>query len=398
MITSWPDLILSLCSLPVIAMTAYLAVLALLARRRPAPTPPPARLKFDVVVPAHNEETGIQSTVSSLLALDYPHALFRVLVVADNCTDGTAERAREARAQVLVRHDDVRRGKGHALAHAFEKSLADGFADAVAVVDADSVVSPNLLSAFSAHLAAGAHAVQAEYGVRNPQASWRTRLMTIALALFHGVRSLARERLGLSCGLRGNGMGFTHVAMRQVPHEAFSIVEDVEYGCRLGFAGYRVQYVPEARVLGEMAVSEHASRSQRWRWEVGRLRIARRYLWRLLSCGIKERDPVLLDLALDLLVVPLSYLALATGLGTVMSLLLHRPGQPLEMALLLWAGSAVCLLLYVGRGLQFSRTGARGIFDLLWAPIYVVWKLTLWFRPRGHHKTEWVRTPREDGA
>ena len=97
-------------------------------------------------------------------------------------------------------------------------------------MDADTLVSPNLLRAFAARLDAGAAAVQARYGVRNPDASWRTRLMAIAFALFHDLRSLGRERLGLSAGLRGNGMCFSTRLLREVPHQAFSVVEDLEYG------------------------------------------------------------------------------------------------------------------------------------------------------------------------
>jgi cellulose synthase/poly-beta-1,6-N-acetylglucosamine synthase-like glycosyltransferase len=88
-------------------------------------------------------------------------------------------------------------------------------------------------------------------------------MMTVAFAAFHGVRSLARERLGVSCGLRGNGMGFSSAVLRAHPHRAFSIVEDVEYGIQLGYAGVQVHYVDEAHVFGQMVVGEQASRSQR---------------------------------------------------------------------------------------------------------------------------------------
>src|SRR5262249_40397740 len=101
------------------------------------------------------------------------------------------------------------RGKGYALSCAFEHSLREGLADAVTVVDADTTVSANLLRAFAARIARGADAVQADYAVQNPNASWRTRLLRIAFGSFHVLRSLARERFGLSSGLRGNGMCFT---------------------------------------------------------------------------------------------------------------------------------------------------------------------------------------------
>ena len=224
------DLLLVLLTLPVLAASAYLLLLTLLSGRKPAPPHVTPRLKFDVIIPAHNEEAGIARTVTNLSKVDWPVELRRIVVVADNCSDATAERAREAGATVLVRHNQDLRGKGYALQLAFEQSQKDGYADAVVVVDADTQVTSNLLHAFALRLEAGAHAVQAHYGVLNPEASWRTRLMAVAMALFHKVRSLGRERLGVSCGLRGNGMCFTHAVIRQVPHEAFSIVEDLEYG------------------------------------------------------------------------------------------------------------------------------------------------------------------------
>src|SRR4029077_15010006 len=146
---------------------------------------------------------------------------FRVLVVADNCSDATAALARAAGAQVLERNDPEHRGKGYALAYAFAASRAHGRADAVVVVDADSEASTNLLEASAARIEAGAEVVQAHYGVLNARASWRTRLMSIAMTSFHRVRSRARERLGLSCGIRGNGWCITHRLLRHVPYGAF---------------------------------------------------------------------------------------------------------------------------------------------------------------------------------
>lgn len=392
------DVVLLLLALPALAATGYLFTLTLLSGRLPAPSRMPPRLKFDLIIPAHDEEEGIARTVSNLSRVDWPPLQRRVLVVADNCTDATAERARAAGATVLERQDKARRGKGYALELAFARSLADGFAGAAVVVDADTVVSENLLHAFAARLEGGAHAVQAHYGVLNPRASWRTRLMTIALALFHKVRSQARERLGVSCGLRGNGMCFSHHLLRQVPHQAFSIVEDLEYGLRLGQAGYRVHYAPEAGVLGEMVSTERAARSQRRRWEGGRLAMMRQHGLPLLAEALRKRDKVLLDLAMDLLVPPLSYVGLAVmGLGLASALLSWWQGA---VALSTWAAAACALFLgaHVLRGWQLSGLGAGGLLDLLWAPVYVAWKVWLMLRRSEEREGEWVRTTREGRA
>jgi 1,2-diacylglycerol 3-beta-glucosyltransferase len=391
---TWPDLAVSLLALPVLAAAAYLAFLAILAKSAAAPRPGEGA-RFDVVVPAHDEEAGLPDTLKSLHAIAYPRELFRVVVVADNCTDRTEERASACGARVLVRNDPSRRGKGFALAFAFERLLAEGFAEALVVVDADTLVSPNLLSAFAARLQTGADALQARYGVRDPESSWRNRLLHLALTLFHDIRSEARERLRLSCGLRGNGMAFTRRLLVAVPHDAFSLVEDLEYGVRVGLAGHRVHYVAEASVLGEMAASEAGSRAQRRRWEVGRLHAAIQLLPALLRGAVTRRSAMLLDLALDLLVPPLSYLLLAAALGLTASLLGIALGLGTWVAAALWAAAGLDLGVYVGVGFARSGLGMQGVQDLLRAPAFVAWKVLLWLRPDPHWKGEWVRTTRE---
>lgn len=389
------DILLGLAALPVALASAYLLLLTLLSGRKRAPAPGPPHHRFVAVVPAHDEEAGISATVKSLLSLDYPAELRRVVVVADNCRDSTAQRAREAGADVLVRVDPERRGKGYALALAFQQFLADGFADAMVVIDADTVVSANLLRAFAARLDEGAGAIQAYYGVRNPEASWRTRTAALAFALFHRLRSLGRERLGCSSGLRGNGMCFTRGLLEQVPHDAFSVVEDLEYGIRLALAGHRVRYADEAEVLGEMPAGAGASRSQRQRWEGGRLQMARRHAPTLLRRGLAARDPVLVDMALDLLVPPLAYLTAIAVAGFAGSALASGLAARPLVAPWIWGACLAALGLYVMRGWWLSGLGLRGLEVLFRAPAFLAWKLGLALvRPRGS-RGEWVRTPRE---
>lgn len=388
-------LVLLVLGIPAVLATGYLALLTVLSRRLPAPSPDYGT-RFDIIVPAYNEAAGITATVTSLLGVDYPRDRYRLLVIADNCTDDTAARARAAGATVLERQHATERGKGYALAFAYAHSLETGFANAVVVVDADTSVSPNLLSAFSARFASGVAAVQAEYGVRNANASWRTRLMVIALTLFHMVRSLGRERLRVSCGLRGNGMGFSTALLRRVPPRAFSIVEDIEYGIALGLAGSRVAYVPEAEVRGDMPTTGAASRSQRERWEQGRVALVREQvprLWRASRAGGAARVP--LDLAIDLLIPPLTTIgALVLG-GLLLAGGLAIRGVVGGIAVIPWAVATLALLGYVARGAMLSGTGIRAILDLMWAPVFMVWKLTLMLTPR-RRTGEWVRTTRSD--
>jgi len=387
------DLLLAVLSLPVLVGASYLFAATLLSARSPLPVSAAPERRFRFVVPAHNESAGIAATVVSLKNVDYPSSLFDVLVVADNCQDDTAEQAARAGALVLERQDKELRGKGYALLLAFSNLPPE--IDAVVVVDADTLVSPNILRAFAARRDLGAVAVQADYAVRNPNAAWRTRLIAIAFGAFHIVRSRARERLGLSCGLRGNGMCFSSKLLAEVPHNAFSIVEDVEYGLRLGEAGHRVHYADEAHVYGEMVSSAAAASSQRRRWEEGRKDLVRRNGFRLLRAGISRRNAVLVDLALDLLVPPLSRIAVASCLGLLAAVALSLASGRLGLSVASFGFCVISVVLYVLRGWSVSGTGFRGLLDLGLAPVYVLWKASLRLRRASRPTSSWVRTKRE---
>lgn len=388
-----------LLSLPVVLASGYLLLLTLLSARprKPQPAALASVPFFDIVVPAHDEAGHISTTVSNLLAMDWPRERFRVVVLADNCSDDTAPRARSAGARVVERSNRTQRGKGHALRHAFAVSLAQGIADAVVVVDADSVASPNLLRAFAVRLEAGGVAMQACHGVLDADHSPRTRLLAIAFAAFHRVRSRGRERLGLSCGLRGNGWCVTHEALRTVPYRAHGLAEDVEYGLRLALAGIPVRYVDEAEVLSVMQTDDGGSASQRLRWEDGRRQLLGEFLRPLLARRPQWSRAQRWDLAIDLLLPPLAVLAAALGLLWVVCLVavLVAPNPSWTIAAAtLGLLAALGLGIHGLRGWQLSGTGARGLRDLLDFPRHALWKLQLGLRRRGNGRSEWVRTRR----
>ncbi len=385
-------LVLVILAVPAVFSCTYLLLLTLLSASLRPPPQSSRTLRFDLIVPAHNEQEGVTRTVASLLAVDWPSDRFRVLVVADNCQDETAAVARAAGASVLERRDEQLRGKGYALAHAFAASATEGFADAVVVVDADAEVSANLLESCAARIERGAEAIQVHYGILNPWASWRTQLITIAKGAFHTVRSRARERLGLSCGIRGNGWCVTHALLREIPYRSFSLSEDVEFGIALGLAKHRIEYAGEAHSNADMAVTEKTARSQRQRWEKGRFQTIRTFTGPLLRAAIRQRSLICLDLACDLLVPSLSYLVLnlvilglAAGIGVE---------SGLAPALWVWLvlGCFAALSLHVLRGWQLSGIGLRGLGALAHVPGFIVWRIRILL---GKKSAEWVRTERE---
>lgn len=367
--------------------TLWLAVLTLAGLLPPArPREVPAGGRIAIVVPAHNEESRLPRTLASLLAECRRDGDAGVIVVADNCTDGTAEVARRHRARVLVRNDPARRGKGYALDHAFGRLLREEFRYFV-VVDADSELDDGFLDAIRRHFAAGADVVQARYTVLNAGDSLRTRFMELALAAFNVLRPRGRAALGFSAGLLGNGFALRREVLQALPYAAGSIVEDLEYHLVLVFHGAAVAFADGARVRGEMPAAGAGVRQQRLRWEGGRLRMLLEHAPGLAADLLRGRGRAAEPL-LDLLLPPLAYHAALLG---ALSLL------PFDWARLTGLAGLAVLGLHVLAATIVCRLPASRLLLLAVAPFYVAWKIlllpaTVAAAARDH---PWVRTARE---
>ena len=382
-----------------------LAAAAWLGRRAAPPARASSPLLLAVIVPAHNEALVLSGTLHSLKVQQYPRECFEVVVVADNCTDETAALARAAGATVLERTHADERGKGFALNHAIAALLARPLSpDGIIIVDADTWVAPDFLARMSArlHLSLapnGLGAWQGRYGVLNFGENWRAGLMAAAFDLVNHVKPLGRENLGLSVGLKGNGMAFTRAVAAQVAWPGGSLTEDLDYGLELlRRLGVRVGYAHEARVLAQMPVTAAQAGSQRSRWERGRLQIVRERALPLVWEGVTRRNRRLLDMGGDLLVPPLAELGalVSVGLGLAVlgatTRLLPHPSVWLAAAAL----NALGLCVYILGGLSLAGAPKRAYTALLRAPFYAVWKFALLLsgRRRRGASQEWIRTER----
>jgi len=385
--------VVALAGVPVALAALYLVCLTAVWRR-PRPLPSSRTRRVCVLVPAYNEALGIGRTIRSLQATSYPPALRRIVVIADNCTDDTARIARARGAEVIERHDADRRGKGWALSDAIAQLLAEDRAawDTLVVVDADTLVGPDLLDVLTATLDTGARAAQAAYRPR-PGADTPTAVITdVAFAAFHLVRSGARERLGLSCGLRGNGMAFAREVLQAVPHTALSRTEDLEFGVMLGWHGVRVAFAGQTTVYGDMPEQAAVVTRQRERWIGGRLALARRYAAPLLREAVRRRQIVLADLAVDLLIPPVSALVVLTAAGLAASLLLAPWSSG---ALLVWTPAAIALGIHVAHAAAIADRLPAFLRALGAVPAYALGKARLTWRGLGPTDDVWVRTARE---
>jgi hypothetical protein len=387
-------------------MAGSLGVLTVvgIAPRRPRPLAPGPPHRFAVCVPAHDEAAVIGRTLASLAALDYPPDRFEVHVVADNCTDETAEIVRAAGFEAHERFDRDDPGKGAALnwlVQRVDDRVVPPHAppDAYVFVDADTTLDPGFLTAMDAALHDGVQAAQGYYAVSEPGGSSAAGLRFAALACRHHLRPLGRCRLGASCGLYGNGMVFTRAVMHGRRWSGH-LVEDAEFQMDLLLDGQLVEYVPEAALHAEMPDSLDGSVTQNRRWELGRIQLAQRFvptlLRRVVRPGAAPRVAHV-DAVLDHVVPPLSVLALAQA-GTcaaAATLAAGRGRRADKVRLAVAALSAATLVAHVLGGLWSVRAPRAVYRSLLGAPQAVLWKAGLWLGVlRRPAEVSWERTAR----
>jgi cellulose synthase/poly-beta-1,6-N-acetylglucosamine synthase-like glycosyltransferase len=338
--------------------------------------------KLAVVIPAYNEDKTIRRTIRSFKLCKEK---FDIFVIADNCTDNTEKISLSEGVNVLRRENRFQRGKNHALHFAFTQLLLKDY-EIFVVVDADSIVQANFISAIMNHFSHGADAVQVRYGVLDPQKTIRTKLMNIAFLAFNFLRPKGRKFFGLSVGILGNGFGLSRYVLKALPYQIESIVEDLAYHVKLVEQGFKVDFIEETTLLGEMANSETGSKIQHTRWEGGRINLIIKETPPLLKKVLKGKF-YLLEPLLELLLLPLAYHCF---------LLIILVFLPLSFTKIYALFALGVVSIHVITAIILGGGGRNEFIALLAAPFYLIWKLTLLKEifSRIKQNSPWERTPR----
>lgn len=343
-----------------------------------------------IIVPAHDEEVGIAAMLTELIAAALDRA--KILVVADNCTDRTAELARHPAVEIIERDDPERRGKGFALDFA-RAHLRQDPPGAIVVLDADCRIdgeSLDNLLAVCVETNRPCQAVNLQFP--GAGASPAVQLSTFALFIKNVVRQRALQRLAGRAHLFGTGMAFPWSVFERAPLATDNIVEDLQIGIELAEAGAAPLFVEQA-IVWSAPETEANTLVQRRRWEGGFLRSTFRLAPAVFGRSIRAGDLRGIWAALNLLIPPLALLVLLDLglllLGGALIWLLGAKAWPV-IAL------AICLLL-AGLGLAGAwASGGRRFVTLVGLaqiPFYILWKLPMYltFARRGAPK-EWIRT------
>lgn len=348
-----------------------------------------------VLVPAHNEAAVIGATLVSLKAALPDDG--RIVVVADNCSDGTADIVREHGAEVLERSDTVNRGKGFALAYGLA-SLSSNAPEVVIIVDADCEVTPTTLTDLSRTAKQSQRPVQGVYLLRAPNTSNpKAVISAFAFMVKNQARPRGMDLLGLPIPLTGSGMAFPYEQIKRANLATGNIVEDLALGLELAEQGHGPVLCDAARITGALPESDDVAATQRTRWEHGYLATLLSTTPKLVVKGVARGRPGLIAAALDLVVPPLSLLIFAALVLLIAALVIGwwitAYGPAVMMSASLGAAAVVLLISWAVYARDWLPLGAA-----LSIPGYLIWKLPIYLKFMTGREKRWVRTERSSSG
>ena len=376
--------------LPIVVL--FVEVLLALATRESKAAHMDQRSRLAIVMPAHDEEsiiaTALRAVIPQLNQAD------RLIVIADNCSDQTASIAAAEGAEVIVRSDSIRRGKGYALDFGVRHLERDA-PEILVIVDADCLVTPGSLDRLARACTRTARPVQALYLMQAPEgASPLMHIAEFAGALKNQVRPLGLRRMGLPCQLMGTGMAFPWRTISTANLATGHIVEDLKLGIDLARRGAPPLFCPEAMVTSKFPVSNEGIKSQRTRWEHGHLGVILSDGPSLILESVMTMNINLMALALDLIIPPLAllmFLVVGIWLTALIRYALGGAQLPLVLATLAAALLALSVLL------SWIRFGRRivTLSGLMLGVVYALWKIPLYAKFLVARQLDWVRSKRD---
>jgi cellulose synthase/poly-beta-1,6-N-acetylglucosamine synthase-like glycosyltransferase len=348
-----------------------------------------------ILVPAHNEAADIAITVQSLLEELQPGD--RLIVIADNCSDCTADTARQAGAFVLERTDFVQKGKGYALDYGL-KFLAKDPPEMVVFMDADCTVRPGSLKALVQTAWNLQRPVQSTYLMEQPaEATLRDQISAFAITLKNLVRPLGMKALGWPCLLTGSGMALPWRLLVPISLAGNRNADDMQLTVDLSLQGPSPVYEPRSQVVGRLMRAEDAY-SQRTRWEHGHLRMILTQVPRLLKAMVIQWRFDLLVLACDMAIPPLSlFMLLWIGIAFLnLGALSFGVVNALSFILSLLAGFPIIL----GVWMAWHQFGRSLLPSQNWKeiPSYLFWKAPIYLKFMISPQTRWLKTERDEGS
>jgi cellulose synthase/poly-beta-1,6-N-acetylglucosamine synthase-like glycosyltransferase len=346
-----------------------------------------------IVVPAHNEKGNIAETIRTIQLQLNPAD--RLVVVADNCSDETAQIAAAAGADAIERTDHVRIGKGFALDFGIQHVKSGDIPDVVIFVDADCIVAPGCISQLVNSVEETGRPVQGHYMMHAPVKTPMTRVAEFSYRIRCYVRPLGAARLGMPCLLHGTAMAFPWQLISQSNLATGHLTEDMKLAIDLSLAGFPPLFCPEAACDSNFPDSEAGMTTQRTRWQHGYFTSLVESLPKLIWRSLCKADWRALAVAIDFSIPPLGLLLVVTAIISALGYLAVLLGSSGALAWVSVSLFPMYALLIVGTWIFYGRDVVSGA-DLIQSIYRIVARVSiLWsflFKPQQN----WVRTERKE--
>jgi len=259
--------------------------------------------RYAVLIAARNEQAVIAQLIESIKNQTYPSHLIKIFVVADNCTDDTAAKARAAGAIVWERFDSQRIGKGFALDFLYDKicnlyprNAFDGFF----VFDADNLLDENYIAEMNKVFSGGKKIITSYRNSKNYGRNWVSAGLSLWFLWESQFLNRARYLLGTSCAVSGTGFLFHREIIEKTGGwKFFLLTEDIEFNVHNVIEGEKIAYCESAILYDEQPVRFGQSWSQRMRWSKGYIEVFRKYGLKLLKTSFTRRSFSCYDMAMN---------------------------------------------------------------------------------------------------
>ena len=375
------------------AYQAFYVVVGLLRRKYPVSGQAKTLHRYAVLISARNEEEVIGELIESLQQQDYPKELLDIYVIADNCTDATAQVARQAGAHVYERFDRVRVGKGYAMDWFFHRLQEEGKGDVYDgyfVFDADNIVDPAFVREMNNVFDSGDYAAITCYrNSKNYASNWISAGYSLWFLREARFLNFSRMQMGTGCAISGTGFLVSAQVVRDNGGWPYHLLtEDIQFSIDCAVQGRRIGYCDKAVVYDEQPTTFQQSWTQRMRWSKGFYQVAARYLGPLFRGCLTQKKSRFTCYDMMMTVAPGMLLTTAV-LGFNAFILFSAITEPLSVAADLMQDSVlflldnlfnfyICMLLYGGMTLlvEWKQINARPSKKVLYLFTFPLFMLT----------------------